>query len=264
MTSIYIDYAAFSRRENKDDNGVSPDFAKQNPDFEKMNESNKGCWNCAHCAGCTDCARCAGCSRCIDCARCAGCSRCTDCARCAHCAGCTDCAHCAGCTDCARCAGCTDCARCSRCTDCARCAGCSRCTDQFDQFDQYEVTANSPRSGAFAVPVLPGIHQTVLQAVERPEALNMENWHSCDTTHCRGGWVVHLAGEAGAKLEKETSTLFAAMQIYKASSPIRVSPGRFFDSNDEAMADIRRCAEEEAAAAGAANSQLSAPNSQPS
>jgi len=37
------------------------------------------------------------------------------------------------------------------------------------------------------------------------------------------------------------------MQIYKASSPIRVSPVRFFESNEVAMADIQRCAAEEAA-----------------
>lgn len=73
----------------------------------------------------------------------------------------------------------------------------------------------------------------------------MENWHTCDTTHCRAGWIVTLAGEEGRKLEKETSTLFAAMMIYKASSPIRVSPVRFFDKDKEAMEDIKRYAEEE-------------------
>lgn len=71
----------------------------------------------------------------------------------------------------------------------------------------------------------------------------MSIWHACDTTHCRAGWVVTLAGKEGKELEDKTSTLFAAMQIYKASSPIRVSPTRFFDSNDIAMADIKRCAE---------------------
>ena len=76
-------------------------------------------------------------------------------------------------------------------------------------------------------------------------ALEMGDWHTCETTHCRGGWVVHLAGAGGYAYAKETSTEFAAMQIYKASSPIKVSPTRFFESNDVAMADIIRCAEEE-------------------
>ena len=77
----------------------------------------------------------------------------------------------------------------------------------------------------------------------------MANWHTCDTTHCRAGWVVMLAGEAGKALEAKTSTLFAAMQIYKASSPtIRVFPPRFFDGNQKAIDDMKRCADEEAAA----------------
>jgi hypothetical protein len=74
----------------------------------------------------------------------------------------------------------------------------------------------------------------------------MSDWHTCNTTHCRAGWVVHLAGEKGYALEKETSTLFAAMQIYKASSDIRVSPTRFYESNEQGIADMKRCAEIEA------------------
>jgi uncharacterized Fe-S cluster-containing radical SAM superfamily enzyme len=57
--------------------------------------------------------------------------------------------------------------------------------------------------------------------------------------------VVHLAGEKGYALEKATNTAFAAMQIYKASSNIRVSPTKFYGKNEEAMEDIVRCAEEE-------------------
>ena len=75
----------------------------------------------------------------------------------------------------------------------------------------------------------------------------MEKWHTCNTEHCRAGWVVTLAGDEGKKLEEKTYTLFAAMQIYKASSPIRVSPTRFFEDNETAMKDIERCAEEEKA-----------------
>jgi len=75
----------------------------------------------------------------------------------------------------------------------------------------------------------------------------MGNWHICETTHCRAGWITTLAGEAGKALEEATTTEFAAMQIYKASSAIRVSPVRFYETNEVAMADIRRCAEEEKA-----------------
>jgi hypothetical protein len=68
----------------------------------------------------------------------------------------------------------------------------------------------------------------------------MADWHSCGTTHCRGGWAVHLAGEAGYELERSVGVGRAAEMIYRAST------GRvpwFFDPSDErALDDIRRCA----------------------
>ena len=97
-------------------------------------------------------------------------------------------------------------------------------------------------------PKIENIHQRVYEAASaKPDALNMGDWHTCDTTHCRAGWVVFLAGEAGKKLEQHTSTLFAALQIYNASSPIEVSPVRFFEDNNTALEDMRKCAELEAA-----------------
>ena len=90
------------------------------------------------------------------------------------------------------------------------------------------------------------IHESVFAAASQPGALKMSDWHTCETTHCRAGWVVTLAGEKGKALEKATSTLFAAMQIYHASCPeIPVSPVRFFESNEIAMKDLERCANEE-------------------
>ena len=75
--------------------------------------------------------------------------------------------------------------------------------------------------------------------------LEMDSWHKCETTHCRAGWVVILAGEEGKALEQMTSTPFAAMQIYHKSSEIKVSPVRFYEDNKKAMNDIKKCAEEE-------------------
>jgi len=72
----------------------------------------------------------------------------------------------------------------------------------------------------------------------------MSNWHTCDTTHCRAGWIVTLAGEDGKKLEGHLGTPLAANKIYKASSDIKVDWAlRFYESDDVAMADIKRCAE---------------------
>jgi len=92
-------------------------------------------------------------------------------------------------------------------------------------------------------PVIDLIHSKVFQAASKENALDMSSWHTCETTHCRAGWVVHLAGEAGYALEKQTSTIFAAMMIYKKSSDIQVSPVRFFETSELAMEDMKRCAE---------------------
>jgi len=71
----------------------------------------------------------------------------------------------------------------------------------------------------------------------------MDRWHSCDTTHCRAGWVIILAGEEGSRLERQLGTPLAANKIYKASSNIEVRWSlRFFESNEVAMVDIKRCA----------------------
>jgi hypothetical protein len=71
-------------------------------------------------------------------------------------------------------------------------------------------------------------------------------WHTCETTHCRAGWVVHLAGEKGRALERYWATDRAAWLIYKASDPDIKHRPDFFCSNDEALADMKRLAEEEA------------------
>ena len=74
----------------------------------------------------------------------------------------------------------------------------------------------------------------------------MLDWHSCETTHCRAGWVVHLAGEAGYALESFFNTELAAMKIYRASG-FEINPSRFYDSDDDALADMKRLAEAEVA-----------------
>lgn len=106
------------------------------------------------------------------------------------------------------------------------------------------------------IPVIENIHQKVLEAVSGEGKLQMNSWHEseetneegayCGTTHCRAGWVVTIAGKPGRDLELKTSTLFAAQQIYHKSSPnIPVVHTKFFQSNEIAMEDIKRCAEEE-------------------
>jgi hypothetical protein len=163
-TQIFNNYSDFLNREDKDLNGVSKEFAENNPNWESENETNDACWNCSDCWNCSNCSYCSG-------------------------------------------------------------------------------KANNKEE--LIIPEIANIHQSVLGAVSKEGALNMGDWHTCDTTHCRAGWVVFLAGEAGKALEEKTNTPFAAMQIYKKSSPIKVSPTRFYDTNEVAMADIVRCANEE-------------------
>ena len=101
------------------------------------------------------------------------------------------------------------------------------------------------------MPTIANIHQKVLEAVSQPDALRMDTWHTCGTAHCRAGWVVHLAGEEGYALERFFDTPLAAMKIMDASSaaPLpKVSPVRFYETNEQALADIKRMAELEAAA----------------
>ena len=98
--------------------------------------------------------------------------------------------------------------------------------------------------------MIENIHQKVLQAATAtPESLNMADWHTCDTTHCRAGWVVFLAGEAGKNLEEITDTCFAAQMIYKKSSNIHVGVNMFFVDNETSINDMKRCAQEEMEAA---------------
>jgi hypothetical protein len=141
------------------------------------------------------------------------------------------------------------CWNCSGCRGCRGCSDCSYCRGKKNlKFDSETECKPFP-----AIPKIENIHSKVLKAVKADEyKLEMDGWHKdekiekgahCGTTHCRAGFVVFLAGKAGYELEKATSTEFAAKQIYKASSKIPVSPVRFFEPNEIAMADIERCAE---------------------
>jgi hypothetical protein len=99
-----------------------------------------------------------------------------------------------------------------------------------------------------SVPVVAHLDAKILDAISVPgNALDMKDWHSCDTTHCRGGWAVHLAGPAGYALEKEMGSAEAAARaIYRASTG-RVP--HFYATGERAMEDIRRCAAEDTEAA---------------
>ena len=97
--------------------------------------------------------------------------------------------------------------------------------------------------GAGKIPVIPNIHQVVYAAASDTDALDMATWHTCETTHCRAGWVVTLAGAAGAAMEWCLGTPAAAALIYQASDPGLEKIPDFYASNEDALADMKKLAE---------------------
>jgi hypothetical protein len=73
----------------------------------------------------------------------------------------------------------------------------------------------------------------------------MGAWHTCKTTHCRGGWIIALAGDAGKALEWALGTPAAAALIYINSDPKLEKVPDFYATNKAALADMRRLAEAE-------------------
>ena len=92
----------------------------------------------------------------------------------------------------------------------------------------------------YDAPAVPGIHQQLADAVNENN-LDMEVWH-CGTTHCRAGWVVTLAGEAGRELEEKIGTSAAAALIYMASDPDLEQIPNWTASDEDALADIQAMA----------------------
>lgn len=88
-------------------------------------------------------------------------------------------------------------------------------------------------------PLVEDLDWKILDAIERGGKLNMCTWHTCTTTHCRAGWAICCAGEAGAELERKHGPEGAGALLYERSTGRRPD---FFASNEEALADIRRCA----------------------
>ena len=98
------------------------------------------------------------------------------------------------------------------------------------------------------VPVIPEIDQAILTAIETgPDGLDMEYWHDtretgrCQTTHCRAGWAIHLAGPPGYDLENRIGPCAAGALIYAASRPGVPVPD-FHATNEAALTDLHDCA----------------------
>jgi uncharacterized protein YjbI with pentapeptide repeats len=88
-------------------------------------------------------------------------------------------------------------------------------------------------------PAIPDLDGKILAQIESGAGrLKMDVWHTCATTHCRAGWAITLAGEAGADLERAHGSAAAGSLIYAASYPTLRVPN-FYTTDDIALADIR-------------------------
>ncbi len=93
------------------------------------------------------------------------------------------------------------------------------------------------------VPVIESVHAKILSSIKAGGKLEMGAWHTCETTHCRAGWVVTLAGEAGKKLEEQYGTPAAAALIECKSEPrLEWKVPNYYASNDAALEQIRELA----------------------
>ena len=88
------------------------------------------------------------------------------------------------------------------------------------------------------------LHRRILAAIDAGGKLNMGYWHTCETTHCRAGWAIHLAGPAGEMLEACMGPVVAGALIHIASCPqLEGKVPDFYNQDNEAVLDdIKRLA----------------------
>ena len=86
------------------------------------------------------------------------------------------------------------------------------------------------------VPTVAELDAKILSCIENGGSLEMDRWHTCDTTHCRAGWAVVLAGYAGRILEERVGSYAAGALIYEASTG---NVPDFFAENEDALEDIK-------------------------
>jgi len=99
------------------------------------------------------------------------------------------------------------------------------------------IGANLRYAKSITAPAIEDLDGRILKAIEAGGRLEMGKWHTCETTHCRAGWAIHFAGEFGKSLEDRIGPSAAGALIYWASCK-RIPD--FFESNEEAMKDIRK------------------------
>jgi uncharacterized protein YjbI with pentapeptide repeats len=87
------------------------------------------------------------------------------------------------------------------------------------------------------VPPVEDLDGKILAAIKKGGTLKMDNWHICETTHCRAGWAITIS-PVGRTLESIFGSSVAGALIYSASYPKMKVPD-FHATNEAAMDDIK-------------------------
>ena len=77
----------------------------------------------------------------------------------------------------------------------------------------------------------PRIKAVAKAALAGPDALDMDVWHTCETTHCIAGWAVHLAGDQGKALEEKFGTATAGLALLGTEAA-----SHFYDTQEKGRA----------------------------
>jgi predicted TIM-barrel fold metal-dependent hydrolase len=75
-------------------------------------------------------------------------------------------------------------------------------------------------------------------ALAAPDALRMNGWHTCDTTHCIAGWAIAQAGEPGRLMEAVMGPEIAGLMLLGTEAH-----AHFFDADDTARAWLQEVLE---------------------
>ncbi len=83
------------------------------------------------------------------------------------------------------------------------------------------------------------LSRQILEIVKvEPNRLKMDQWHTCETTHCVWGWAVVLNGESGRDLEKRYGTISAGALLFPEFSD------HVLDSDEAAIEKLKELAGE--------------------
>jgi len=135
-----------------------------------------------------------------------------------------------------------NCSFCMNCENCESCDCCRYCYGSKNLNYESVYLGQKPRPA----PSVPSIHQKIWKIAKDGMHFSMAYWHSdCGTSHCWGGWAIHLAGPEAERFSLALGPAQAALLIFEASSPIEVKEEWFYEGKEKAIELIRELAEKE-------------------